>query len=251
MHAWPGAIVSLLKNTGTRLEVLNFAISPQLLLPLTHPGHHQPPAAIPISPLRWVPVFVTEWVRTWDTWSDLAQHWISTASAEDLDHISKLRVPQSLIDIVPRNRLHALRYRVAWHQYHMTRAVILLRRSLPMPPRVAENTKHTPSHSTPVWYHLCARRYTTGPLCQRKNPPGRERLARPPEERVDWLLLQPYSESNACALLRLISASNPPCRPRSSDTSQHPWRPPPTPPPPDPTREYTNRHLSHAVTVPS
>ena len=27
---------------------------------------------------------------------------------------------------------------------------------------------------------------------------------------MDWLLLQPYSESNACALLRLISAVKPP-----------------------------------------
>ena len=51
--------VSLLKDTGTRLEVLNFAISPQLLLPRTHPGHHQPPAAIPISPLRWAHTWIS------------------------------------------------------------------------------------------------------------------------------------------------------------------------------------------------
>ena len=133
----------------------------------------------------WLPVFVTEWVRTWDTWSDLAQHWISTASAEDLDHISKLRVPQSFIDTVPRDRLHALRYRVAWHQYHMAHAVILLRQSLPMPPGwrktqsiprlIALRCGILPSageRSSPMQATtLCTRRYTTGPLCQRK-PPG-------------------------------------------------------------------------------
>ena len=106
----------------------------------------------------WLPVFVTEWVRIGATWSDLARHWISTASVEDLDHISKLRVPQSFFDIVPYDRLHALRYRVAWHQYHMAHAVILLCQSLPMPPRVVDNTKHTPSDGTPVWYIALCRR---------------------------------------------------------------------------------------------
>ena len=172
----------------------------------------------------WLPVFVAEWVRTRDTWGDLAQLWISTASAEDLDHISKLRVPQSFIVAVPCNRLHALRYRVAWHQYHMAHAVILLRQSLPMPPREVEPAKHTPSHGTPVWYSALRRRTVQPnptdsalrsqvhyrPPVQKKKPPGRRRPARLPDERADWLLLQPYSESNACALLRLVSTVTPP-----------------------------------------
>ena len=68
---------------------------------------------------------------------------------------------------------------------------------------------------------------------------------------MDWPLLQPYSESNACALLRLISAVKPPVQAKvqrylttrlATATNQ---------PPPDPTRPYGNMHLSHAVTVPS
>ena len=147
----------------------------------------------------WLPVFVAEWVRTWDTWGDLAQLWISTASAEDLDHISKLRVRESFIDEVPRNRLHALGYRVAWHRYPMAHAVILLRRSLPMPPREAECAKHTPSHSTPVWYTAPRRRTFQPnpsdsalrsqlhyrPPVQKKKPPGCRRAARLPDERAD------------------------------------------------------------------
>ena len=202
------------------------------------------------------------------SWGDLAQHWISTASAEDLDHISKLRVPRSFIDTVPRNRLHALRYRVAWHQYHMAHAVILLRHSLPMPPREAERAKHTPYHSTPVWYTALCRwavqpnpsdstlhsqvRYR--PPMPNKKPPGRRRPARPPDERVDRLLLQPYSESNACAMLRLISAVQPPVQDKVQQylaTRMATAANPPPPPPPTPTREYKFRHFPHAVTVPS
>ena len=195
----------------------------KVLCPLWSKWHTGTTHARPAQCNAWLPVFVAEWVRTWDTWGDLAQHWISTASAEDLDHISKLRVPQSFIDTVLRNRLHALRYRVAWHQYHMAHAVILLRQSLPMPPREAERAKHTPSHSTPVWYTALRRRAVQPnpsdstlrsqvhyrPPMPKKKPPGCRHPARPPDERVDWLFLQPYSESYACAMLRLISAVTP------------------------------------------
>ena len=105
--------------------------------------------------------------------------------------MSKLRVPQSFIDTVPRDRLHALRFRVAWHQYHMAHAVILLRQSLPMPPRVADGTKHTPSHSPLVRYIALRRRVVElnpsdstwrsqvhyRPLMPKKKPPGRSRPA--------------------------------------------------------------------------
>ena len=41
----------------------------------------------------WHTTFIREWVRAWNTWSDLAQQWISTASVEELEHISKLFIP--------------------------------------------------------------------------------------------------------------------------------------------------------------
>ena len=43
----------------------------------------------------------------------------------------------------------------------------------------------------------------------RKKPLGRRRPAQPPDEWVDWLLWQLYSESNVCALPHLIAAPKP------------------------------------------
>ena len=130
----------------------------------------------------------------------------------------------------------------------MAHAVILLRQSLRMPPREVERAKHTPSHSTPMWY-TALRRWAVQPNpsdstlrsqvhyrppMPKKKPPGRRRPARPPDERVYWLLLPPYSESNACALLRLISAVKPPVQDKVQRylatrmaTAAHPPPPPP------------------------
>ena len=81
----------------------------------------------------------------------MAQRWLDQALAEDLDHISKLLIPQSFIDIVPRERLRELRYRVAWHQYHMMHATTLVHQSLPMPPRTDGTRSNVDSRSTPIW----------------------------------------------------------------------------------------------------
>ena len=55
----------------------------------------------------------------------------------------------------PRKR--DLRYRVAWHQYHMIHATTLLRQSLTMPPP-APGARRTATASTPVWYMLLRRK---------------------------------------------------------------------------------------------
>ena len=88
----------------------------------------------------------------------MAQSWLDQALPEDMDHISKLRIPQSFIDTVPRERLRKLRYRVAWHQYHMMHATTLLRQSLPMPPRSDGTRSNVDSRSTPIWYTKLRRR---------------------------------------------------------------------------------------------
>ena len=49
----------------------------------------------------WSAVFFREWVQNWGPWDDLARQWLREASSADLDHISKLRVPQSPIDTMP------------------------------------------------------------------------------------------------------------------------------------------------------
>ena len=63
-----------------------------------------------------------------------------------MNHISRLQIPQSLVDSVPSPQKRDLRYRVAWHQYHMIHATTPPRQSLTMPP-TAPGTA-----STPIWY---------------------------------------------------------------------------------------------------
>ena len=105
----------------------------------------------------WRPVFLQAWVRTWGPWADLTQQWLTTASPYDMNHISRLRVPQSLVDSVPSPQTRDLRYRVAWHQYHMIHATTLLRQSLTMPPN-APGTRKIATASTPIWYMLLRRK---------------------------------------------------------------------------------------------
>ena len=143
----------------------------------------------------------------------------------------------------------------------------------PYAPRVADNTKHTPSHSTPVWYTALRRRAIQPnpsdstlrlqvhyrPPMPKKKPPGRKRPARPPEERVDWLLLQPYSESNVCALLRLISVVKPPragqgpAIPHNTLGDRHQPPPPPRPHKANRNRKslyYRRSHTTYGLDVP-
>ena len=48
--------------------------------------------------------------------------------------ISKLHVPQLFIHVVPKEPLHKVRYRVAWHYNRLMHTTPLLRHFLPMPP---------------------------------------------------------------------------------------------------------------------
>ena len=130
----------------------------KVLCPLCSQWHRGTPHARLVHCSAWSPVFLREWVRTWGPSEDMAQRWLDQALPEDLDHISKLRILQSFIDIVPRERLRELRYRVAWHQYHMMHATTLLRQSLPMRPRIDGTRSNVDSRSTPIWYTKLRRR---------------------------------------------------------------------------------------------
>ena len=67
-------------------------------------------------------------------------------------------MPQSLIDIVPREQSGGLRFWVAWHQYHMMHATVLLPQSLPMPPCQGPRRLQCASHNKPTWYTKLRRR---------------------------------------------------------------------------------------------
>ena len=80
----------------------------KVLCPLCSQWHRGTPHARLVHCSAWSPVFLREWVRTWGPWEDMAQRWLDEALPEDLDHISKLRIRQSFINTVPRERLREL-----------------------------------------------------------------------------------------------------------------------------------------------
>ena len=120
---------------------------------LCHDTHRGTPHARLVHCAACCPIFLQEWVRTWRPWADLAQQWLTTASPEDLNHISKLRIPLSFVDSAPPPppKKRDLRYRVVWHQYHMIHATALLGQSLTMPPAVPGACRIATA-STPMWY---------------------------------------------------------------------------------------------------
>ena len=81
-----------------------------------------------------------------------------------MHHLGRLRIPSTLIDHIPAEEKHHLRWRVAWHQYHMLLGVTNLRRELSMPPRnETDNPPPTHATETPWFSKLKARRVTPNP----------------------------------------------------------------------------------------
>ena len=83
------------------------------------------------------------------------------SSHSHLVHISRLRIPQSFFDGVPRALRRALRERVAYHQYHLLLSVTSPRGELPMPPQCTDTIVSATSIS--AWF---------GSLRPRKTPPN-------------------------------------------------------------------------------
>ena len=131
------------------------------------------------------------------------------------------------------------RYRVAWHQYHMMHATTLLRQSLPMHPRTDGIRSNADSRSTPVWYTKLRRRVVSlnpdnttlraqvhyKPREGGRNKRGPKRPRSSPDTRASYILQQPYSNSTACTLLRLLSSLSPPLQAKVHDYVSNPSTP--------------------------
>jgi hypothetical protein len=89
-------------------------------------------------------------------WTEYATSWYDQATHNDLVHISRLRIPQSFVDGLPRTLRPALRERVAYHQYHLLLSVTSLRGELPMPPRCTDSS--VPTASISAWFGSLHRR---------------------------------------------------------------------------------------------
>ena len=83
----------------------------------------------------WKLAFRKARLGNWGDWTEYATSWYDQAMHNDLVHISRLRIPQSFVDGLPRTLRPALRERVAYHQYHLLLSVTSLRGELPIPPR--------------------------------------------------------------------------------------------------------------------
>ena len=68
---------------------------------LCHDTHRGTPHARLVHCAAWRPIYLQEWVRTWGPWADLAQQWLTTASPDDMNPISKLCILQSQVDSAP------------------------------------------------------------------------------------------------------------------------------------------------------
>ena len=89
-------------------------------------------------------------------WTEYATSWYDQATHNDPVHISRLRIPQSFVDGLPRTLRPALRERVAYHQYHLLLSVTSLRGELPMPPRCTDSS--VPTASISAWFGSLHRR---------------------------------------------------------------------------------------------
>ena len=101
------------------------------------------------------------WLSTWDEWRPHISTWLGSIEEMDLHHLGRLRIPSSLIEHIPAEEKHHMRWQVAWHQYHMLLGVTHLRRERMMPPRV-ETDDPLPSQvpETPWFSKLKAHRVT-------------------------------------------------------------------------------------------
>ena len=101
---------------------------------------------------RWWPHFKKLWLLSWSDWQPHALAWLNTADGSDLQHITCLRVPITLINAIPDSNKFQLRQRVAWHQYHMLLGVVKLRSVLPLPPCPTSPAGPTGITQPAPWY---------------------------------------------------------------------------------------------------
>jgi hypothetical protein len=101
---------------------------------------------------KWWPTFRKVWLSSWATWYHPAKGWLQQATDTDMEHISCLRVPTSLIEAIPTDLRSQLRERVAWHQYHMLLNTTVLRGILQMPPRDVLGNENSMQPLVPPWF---------------------------------------------------------------------------------------------------
>ena len=107
---------------------------------------------------KWEPPFRKVWVESWEDCALHMEEWYDTTTPEDKPWISRLQIPESLIETVLTGQKCNLRRRVAPHQYLLMMGVARLRGTLPMMPNDPEWQE---SNAGCAWYGAPKARKTT------------------------------------------------------------------------------------------
>ena len=77
--------------------------------------HSRTPHGRLVQCQQWCGVFLRESAQTWGPWESYTAAWMASATAGEMLHIAKLRIPETLAEAFPTEEMHHFRYRVAWH----------------------------------------------------------------------------------------------------------------------------------------
>ena len=83
----------------------------------------------------WEPKFKKVWTTSWGDWAAQMEDWYNNATPGDKHRISKLQIPESLIEALQPGQKRELRRKVAEHQYLAMMGMTQLRGTLPMMPK--------------------------------------------------------------------------------------------------------------------
>jgi hypothetical protein len=158
------------------------------------------------------------WLSTWEDWRPHISTWLENVEETDLHHLGRLRIPSTLIEHIPAEEKHHLRWRVAWHQYHMLLGVTHLRHELTMPPRVeADDPSPTQVIETPWFSKLKARRVTPNPTtknlkeqCQykvlkKKHKAATAAPAHTHQQKAQALLAKPLTHATKVEAIKVLT----------------------------------------------
>ena len=76
---------------------------------------HTGPCLCSMGALTLHSAFLDLWLSTWEDWRPHISTWLENVDETDLHHLGRLRIPSTLINHIPAEEKHHLRWRVAWH----------------------------------------------------------------------------------------------------------------------------------------
>ena len=168
----------------------------------------------------WNSAFLDLWLSTWEDWRPHISTWLENVDETDLHHLGRLRIPSTLIDHIPAEEKHHLRWRVAWHHYHMLLGVTNLRRELSMPPRnETDDPPLTSTAETPWFSKLKARRVTPNPTtknlkeqCQYKVQKKKRKTAQTTpahthQQQARALLARPLTHATKVETIKVLTST--------------------------------------------